>query len=100
MLKLECKNGTLDITSIKESRNFNGGTRVKVVDVSIDGQNTGLDEVETVLTEPELTTDFVVRNEKTGVTVGLFEGYSINNITRDTQSDRSSIFVSFMKGNS
>lgn len=98
MLKLKCQNGTLDVTSIKESRNFNGGTRVKIVDVTIDGQDTSLDDIEKVFTEPELITDFAIQNEKTGVTVGTFKGYSINNITRDTQSDRSSIFVNFMKG--
>lgn len=100
MLKLECKNGTLDVTSVKESRNFNSGLRVKMLDIVIDGQAATMDEVELVLTDPEPVADFLVRNEDTGVTCGTYEGYSLSNITRDVQNDRSSIFVSFAKGNS
>lgn len=98
MLKLECKNGTLDITNAKETRNFGGGIRTKMLEVVFDGQGTTMDDVEAVLAEPEPVTDFTLRNEKTGV-VTTYEGYSLNNIYSDVQSDRSSIFASFMKGN-
>lgn len=97
MLNLECKNGSLEILSVRETRNFNNGIRMKMVDITIDGKNTTLDNVEDVLTTPEVVTDFTITNHKTSVVMGKFEGYTLSNLSRDAQGDRVTNMVSFMK---
>ncbi len=97
MLNLECKNGSIEILSVRETRNFSNGMRMKMVDITIDGQKTTLDTVEDVLTIPEMVTDFTITNSKTGVVMGKFEGYTLSNLSRNAQGDRVSNMVSFMK---
>lgn len=99
MLKFECENRTLDITNAKETRNFGGGTRTKMLEVVFDGQSHTMDDIEAALTEPDMVTDFTVKNENTGETKS-YTGYSINNIYSDVLDGRNSIYASFMKGNS
>lgn len=100
MLKFECKNGSIDILNVRESRSFNDIGKVKMLEITIDGQNISLDSVEETLTVPETITDFEIRNEKTGVVIGQFEGYKMNNMCRNTQGNNIINIISFMKESS
>lgn len=98
MLKLNCKNGSFEIDHIRESRNFSDGKKLKFIDITVSNQDITMDEIETTLTEP-IITDFEIMNEKNGLIIGQFEGYTLNNISKDSHGNIINIIINFMKGN-
>lgn len=98
MLKLNCNNGSFEIDHIRESRNFSDGRKLKFVDITVSNQDITMDEIEAILTEPVIT-GFEIINEKTGLVIGQFEGYTLNNISKDSHGNTINIVINFMKGN-
>lgn len=98
MINFVCDNGTFEIQSSRESRNFNEGNQIRMVEVTVSSQYKNLDEIEFILTKPEMISSFSIKNEDNGIILGEFKDYRLNNISRSIQNNSPYIMISFSKG--
>ena len=96
-LTFKCENGTFVIDNIREFRNYSNNP-IRQCNITVTNQDTTIDEIEKILTNPKDINDFDIVNSNTGVT-NHFEGYSLNNINKTISGNTISIEISFMKGN-
>ena len=97
MIKFVCDNGSFEIQSSREARNYNNNKVIRSLEVTVSNQNTTIDEIEKIITSPMISS-FSIVNDNTGLILNTFEGYNLNNISRMTQGSNIMIIINFMKG--
>ena len=97
MIKFVCDNGSFEIQSSREARNYNNSKVIKSLEIMVSSQDTTIDEIEKIITSPMISS-FSIVNDNTGLILNTFEGYNLNNISRMTQGSNIVIMINFMKG--
>ena len=97
MIKFVCDNGSFEIQSSREARNYNNGKVIKSLEIIVSNQDITIDEIEKIITSPMISS-FSIVNDNTGLILNTFEGYNLSNISRMTQGSNIMIIINFMKG--
>ena len=97
MIKFVCDNGSFEIQSSREARNYNNSKVIKSLEIMVSNQDITIDEIEKIITSPMISS-FSIVNDNTGLILNTFEGYNLNNISRMTQGSNIMIIINFMKG--
>lgn len=97
MIKFVCDNGSFEIQSSREARNYNNSKVIKSLEIMVSSQDTTIDEIEKIITSPMISS-FSIVNDNTGLILNTFEGYNLSNISRMTQGSNIMIMINFMKG--
>ena len=97
MIKFVCDNGSFEIQSSREARNYNNSKVIKSLEIMVSSQDITIDEIEKIITSPMISS-FSIVNDNTGLILNTFEGYNLNNISRMTQGSNIVIMINFMKG--
>ena len=97
MIKFVCDNGSFEIQSSREARNYNNSKVIKSLEIMVSSQDITIDEIEKIITSPMISS-FSIVNDNTGLILNTFEGYNLNNISRMTQGSNIMIIINFMKG--
>lgn len=97
MIKFVCDNGSFEIQSSREARNYNNSKVIKSLEIMVSSQDKTIDEIEKIITSPMISS-FSIVNDNTGLILNTFEGYNLSNISRMTQGSNIMIIINFMKG--
>lgn len=97
MIKFVCDNGSFEIQSSREARNYNNSKVIKSLEIIVSNHDITIDEIEKIITSPMISS-FSIVNDNTGLILNTFEGYNLNNISRMTQGSNIMIIINFMKG--
>ena len=97
MIKFVCDNGSFEIQSSREARNYNNSKVIKSLEITVSSQDTTIDEIEKIITSPMISS-FSIVNDNTGLILNTFEGYNLSSISRMTQGSDIMIMINFMKG--
>lgn len=97
MIKFVCDNGSFEIQSSREARNYNNSKVIKSLEIMVSSQDTTIDEIEKIITSPMISS-FSIVNDNTGLILNTFEGYNLSSISRMTQGSNIVIIINFMKG--
>ena len=97
MIKFVCDNGSFEIQSSREARNYNNSKVIKSLEIMVSNQDITIDEIEKIITNPMISS-FSIVNDNTGLILNTFEGYNLSNISRMTQGSNIVIIINFMKG--
>ena len=97
MIKFVCDNGSFEIQSSREARNYNNSKVIKSLEIMVSSQDITIDEIEKIITSPMISS-FSIVNDNTGLILNTFEGYNLSNISRMTQGSNIMIIINFMKG--
>ena len=97
MIKFVCDNGSFEIQSSREARNYNNSKVIKSLEIMVSSQDITIDEIEKIITSPMISS-FSIVNDNTGLILNTFEGYNLSNISRMTQGSNIVIMINFMKG--
>lgn len=97
MIKFVCDNGSFEIQSSREARNYNNSKVIKSLEIMVSSQDITIDEIEKIITNP-IISSFSIVNDNTGLILNTFEGYNLSNISRMTQGSDIMIMINFMKG--
>lgn len=97
MIKFVCDNGSFEIQSSREARNYNNSKVIKSLEIMVSNQDITIDEIEKIITSPMISS-FSIVNDNTGLILNTFEGYNLSNISRMTQGSNIVIMINFMKG--
>lgn len=97
MIKFVCDNGSFEIQSSREARNYNNSKVIKSLEIMVSSQDITIDEIEKIITSPMISS-FSIVNDNTGLILNTFEGYNLSNISRMTQGSDIMIMINFMKG--
>jgi hypothetical protein len=83
--KFNCTNGSFEILTINEYRNFNNGFKNRSLTITTNESVITIDGVEKILTEPSIITDFSI-TDGNGKVLSKFEGYTLVALNKSSQT--------------